>query len=229
MAENVKVVAARRAYLYRLDDIRLSALTTNEVASMLQSSFEFKAGTIATPPPYFGLVPDTDPPGLVYNHGSLRMPDGAPLLIRFLNFEPQRVVIDVAGPSLAIDEVFERLSGLLAELRTADGAPILGDPVGQQEYSEISATLDLDFGQLVSQPVLDAAESLSAAGQSGGYPNSITFRVGEQPFEVGPITPNLTIQTRAGTRTEERIYFSALWTTSDDNVAWLEDLEGRFR
>lgn len=227
MAEDVKVVTARRAYLYRLDDIRLSTLTTTEVANELQRSFDFKAGTIAPPAPFFGLVPETNPPGLVYDHGSFRLSNGTPLLIRFLHFEPQRVVIDVAGPSSAIDEVFEQLTGLLAELQTADGAPVLGEPVDELNYSEVSARLDFEFSQMVSRPVLEAAEQLSASGQSGGYPTSISFRVGEPSQEVGVLAPNLAIQMRAGTRTEDRIYFSALWTTSDDNIVWLEDLEKR--
>ncbi len=228
MAEDVKVVTARRAYLYRLDDIRLSTLTTNEVASQLQREFAFKAGTIATPAPFFGLIPDTNPPGLVYDHGSWRLSGQAPLLIRFLHFEPQRVVIDVAGPSSAIDEVFRRLNELLSEVQTADGAPVLGEPVGEMNYSEITAQLGFEYGQLVSKPLLEAAERLSASGMSGGYPSSISFRVGESSQEIGPYTPNLAIQMRAGTREEERIFFSALWATTDDNIAWLEDLEEQF-
>lgn len=227
MAKDIKVVTARRAYLYRLDDIRLSTLTTTEVAAEVQRIFDFKAGTIATPPPYFGLVPETNPPGLIFNHGSLRLSNDAPLLIRFLHFEPQRVVIDAAGPSSALDEVFRRLSDFLNTLRTADGASIFGEPIDMQDYSEVSANLDFDFGELVSKPVLEAVQQLSAAGRSGGYPSSINFRVGEPSFEVGLVEPHLSIQTRAGTRTEEHSYFSALWMTSNDNIAWLEALEKR--
>jgi hypothetical protein len=225
MAKNVRVVTARRAYQFRLDDLRLSTLTTTEVATEIQRHFDFKAGTIATPPPVFGLVPETNPPGLVFNHGSIRTSNGAPLLIRFLHFEPQRLVFDVAAPSSEIHEMLGQLRALLSSFPTIDESPILGEPVGEYDYSEVSAQLDIEFRSLVNDPVLNAAKNLSAGGQTGGIPNSISFQVGEARAEAGIGLPNPTIQIRAGTKADERIVYSALWASSDNNVAWLEQLE----
>jgi hypothetical protein len=45
-----------------------------------------------------------------------------------LHFEQRRIVIDVAGRSPAITDIYERLHQFFAEVHAPDGSPIIGEP-----------------------------------------------------------------------------------------------------
>lgn len=79
-------------------------------------------------PPHMGEVPGTVPPGLVFSLGTSSDSSGQRTLIRFLTVEAQRIVIDVAGSSTVIDDVYSRLTEMLRGETASDHQPILGNP-----------------------------------------------------------------------------------------------------
>ncbi len=139
MPEQVKVLASRRAYEFSPDSLRLTMLSVQVVQQQIQQLFGFQSVAIGSPIPTFGEVPATYPPGVVFNLGVWIHQEEHIVPIRFLHFEQNRIVIDIAGPTAAIDEIAERLFHFLSGLRSPDGSPVVGGPERILNYSEITA------------------------------------------------------------------------------------------
>src|SRR5579884_729070 len=108
MLEQVKLLASRRAYEFSPDALRLTTLSIELVQQQLRQLFSFQSSTVGSPIPTFGVVPASYPPGAVFNLGVWIYHEEQIVPIRFMHFEQNRIVIDVAGPSTAIDEIAER-------------------------------------------------------------------------------------------------------------------------
>src|SRR4051812_42762386 len=65
----ITVVSSRRAYVFRPPELRLAALSTQEVRQAIKEAFAFNDVQVTTPPESFGPVPTTVPPGLVFSVG----------------------------------------------------------------------------------------------------------------------------------------------------------------
>jgi len=63
MTEQIKLIAARRSYEFRPDDLRLSLVCTQPVQQVIQQTFSFTNVQIGTPLPMVEEVPATIPPG----------------------------------------------------------------------------------------------------------------------------------------------------------------------
>ena len=227
MVDQVKVISARRAYEFRPDNLRLTSLTVREVVGMVQEEFDFRGVSITTPPPTFDDVPATIPPGLVFNVGAIKLNSGQTAPIRFMHFEPARVVIDAAAPTSAIDEVFGRLSELLGEVRSPDGSLAMGEPERVRDYSEVSVRLYGRFNQLLSEPVRAAANQMFATEDNAEtVPVTLILQVADTSLPLSrPDSGQAIVQVRAGTSPDEQIYFSSTDLPSDKNVEWLKTLE----
>jgi hypothetical protein len=227
VVDRVKILVARRAYEFAPDDLRLTSLGAGDVPSQIQEHFEFRTANIATPPATFAEVPATIPPGLVFGVGTLRSPNGTLTPIRFMNIEPQRIVIDIAGPSAAIDEAYAQLKDLLGGTKAPDGSPAIGETTKILDYSEISARLTPGFNELIDGRLSDAARQTFAEEEGAEVvPVGMVLRVARPSTVIDqPNFGQAIIQVRTGTRAEERIYFSATDLTSEANVAWLEHLD----
>src|SRR5258708_35651260 len=103
--------------------------------------------------PMLGELPTTYPPGIVFNLGAWIYQQESIVPIRFLHFEPNRIVIDIAGPTAAIDGIAERLFHFLSGLQAADGTPIVGEPVSVLDYSEITAQFPYPLDVIFSKPL----------------------------------------------------------------------------
>jgi hypothetical protein len=68
--------------------------------------FGFEYGAVAQPTETFREVPSTIPPGLVFYYGLASIPQDSVTPIRFIHIEPERIVIDIAGPSAVADRIF---------------------------------------------------------------------------------------------------------------------------
>jgi hypothetical protein len=215
--------------VFHPDDLRLSSLSTGEVPGLILTHFDFQNVNIGTPPQTFGEVPRTMPPGLVFSLGSSRTSGGPVTPIRYMNFEPNRIVIDVAGPSFVIDQIIDELRSLLSEFRTPDGSPLIGEPIDTLEYSEVSARLSVPFEDLLNKSLFAAAQQGFAEDgeELQAMPVTIIFQVGDPASPIQQPALGQALQVRAGTRVEERIYFSIAGLTTDDNLAWLEVLDDR--
>lgn len=235
MLQEVKIIASRRAYEFRPDDLRLSAISTKPVQEQIQQLFNFQASLMATPAAMFGDVPATYPPGFVFDMGVWIGPDEQVLVpIRFLHFEQRRIVIDIAGPSFAIDGIFERLQHFFSALRAPDGSPIIGEPEQILDFSEITAKYPFSLDAMLANPFRKALEAV--VGEKGSNEKQVllpTLAIRSFPndHELEAVTaPNdvrgFTLALRAGTRPEERIYYSGAPLTSDVHLAYLKELVG---
>jgi hypothetical protein len=232
--EKAKILTARRAYEFRPDDLRLTVLSVAQVYQQIQEVFSFHVGVVATPQQMFGPVPKTIPPGVVLDFGTTQTPDDIPTPMRFLHFEPRRIVIDVAGPSSAIDWTYEQIQHILKETTAPDGSPVIGVPDRVRDYSEISVRYDFGFESLVSGPLIELAQGKFGSESHSVLPLGVKFQAVEpgttvSPGEVGApgFSRGNTIELRAGTHPEDRTYLSAAELPTDQHLAWLEALDRR--
>lgn len=234
MAEQPKILAARRAYEFHPDDLRLTVLSVAEIHQQIAQYFSFQSIQVATPMPTFGPVRPTIPPGVVFDYGSTQTPEGVPAPFRFMHFEPERIVIDVAGPSSAVDWTFEQLRAIMAEVQAPDGSPAIGDPKKVRDYSQISIRYNFGFEELVGGPLIELIRD--SFGKEGGsvLPLGLKFQPVEpdalvSPGEIGNenFSRGNSIELRAGTRLEDRTYLSSAELPTDLHLTWLEALEQR--
>ncbi len=230
--EQTKIISARRAYEFHPDDVRLSMLSLAAVRQAIQQSFSFEVAQIATPMQTFGPILNTIPPGLVFDFGNTQTPEGDPTPLRFLHIEPSRLVIDVAGPSSAIDFTFEHLWNVLSEVESPDGSPLIGEPHRIRDYSEISTKLKLDPEELFGNRWLTLAQKAFGGEDKKVIPLGVRFQAIEpgnvvKPAEIGHINfarGNL-IEIRTETNPENGVYLSGAEVPTDQHLAWLESLE----
>jgi hypothetical protein len=236
--DQTRFLTARRAYEFEPDNLRLTVLIAARVNQQIHEFFDFQAAQIGTPAPMFGPVPITIPPGIVFDYGTTQTGEGSPAPIRFLHFEPQRIVVDVAGPSSAIDWTYERLRDMTAELRAPDGSPAIGEPSRVVDYSEITARFSFGLEKLISEPLRAVAQRTFVGDDKDQkvVPVSVRFQATRPsdriiPGEIGAggLSRGQMIDVRAGTRLEDGIYFSATNLSTDEHLAWIEALDHQLR
>lgn len=230
MLEQVKLIAARKTYEFRSNELRLTMLSLAKVRDRIQELFEFDTNEVQTPPAVFDTVPVTMPPGVVFQVGGTSLPDGAVIPIRFLHFEPRRIVIDVSGPSSAIDYVFDRLKAELAEVRTPDGSPALGEPWRVWDYSELSVRMGFGLDKLFDQRFLDYAKGLFSSADTNRDVRPLGLRLISPDGPGGAELPDIyTLEFGDADQLENEIYTSRSDSPTDQHLAWLEALEQQIR
>jgi hypothetical protein len=229
--KQIKILAARRAYEFRPDDLRLTVLSVTQIHQQIQQYFSFQVVQVATPLQTFGPIPNTLPPGVVFDFGTTQTPDNVPTPIRFLHFEPTRIVVDVAGPSSAIDWTFTQLQNLLAEIEAPDGSPLMGEPERMRDYSELSVRYGFGLEELVSGPLFEVAEEVLKEDGQDILPLGVKFGTVAPDEEPNPgqiasinFSRGHQLEYRAGTRLEEGMFFSSAELSTDMHVDWLEAL-----
>lgn len=234
MVRDVRILTARRAYEFRMDELRLSAFTTGPVAQKVIAAFAFRSFDVAQPMPTFGPVTRTLPPGAVFNWGSLSLADGSLAAVRFLHFEQQRIVFDVAGPSSAVDLAFETLGAAIAGVRTPDGYAAIGEPVGIREYSELTVRLFISVADLLPAS-LRQVYTKAAAGIGESLALSPVPHLGVYPAPAAGNYPGIpagvdsfrsfTLALRKDSPLDGDVYFSAAPLSTEAHVAYLQEVE----
>jgi hypothetical protein len=230
--EDILIMSARRAYEYAQDEIRLTLLSNQAVIQHIQQAFVFQNAGVGQPMEMFGPVSPTIPPGLVFDYGIVPFPEGEATAIRFIHVEPVRIVIDVAGPSNAIDAAFETFMGTIDGIRTSDGAPAVPDKPRQvRDYSDIRFRAQYSPMALMVRGIYDAVStslSSSLAGNRDLVP-VLEFRLAERGKRyLGSGIPQydtVAIDLRAGTLPEERIFYSGAPLNSDEHLELLSRIE----
>lgn len=232
MASGLKLITSRRAYEFRMDDLRLSLLCMPKVQEQIRQAFSFQAGGLATPQPTFGPVVATVPPGLVFNVGLWEGPEGPEIPIRFLHFEPTRIVIDVAGPSSTIDSIFRGLCTIVGDLAASDGSPAIGGVQRTLDYSEFSGQFSFDLVELFTSHVRDLFVRTASSGEQDGAPMAVvptivmhTHRADEEYAGIPGESRLLQISVRAGTRPADGVSFSSAPLGSEVHREYLSQLE----
>ncbi len=233
MLEQVKILASRRAYEFSPDTLRLTSLSIQGVQQQIQQLFNFQSFTIGSPIPTFGEVPATYPPGVVFNLGVWIYQEEHLVPIRFIHFEPNRIVIDIAGPSAAIDGIAERLFYFLSGLRAADGTSAVGEPERILDYSEISAhfssPLDAIFPKSLRR-LLSKTVSIDVDNKSKVIIPTIALQAFPKDEVVRAIPSAndahaFTFGLRSGTRSDAYIYYSGAPLDSEAHLGYLNELE----
>ncbi len=237
MLEQVKLLASRRAYEFNPDMLRLTTLSIELVQQQLRQLFSFQSSTVGSPIPTFGVVPVSYPPGAVFNLGVWIYHEEQIVPIRFIHFEQNRIVIDVAGPSTAIDEIAERLFHFLSGLYAADGTPVVGEPKRILNYSEITAHFSQPLEVVFAEPLRRLLGKVTEVG-ADDESRVILPTIALQAFsrdEVIQAIPSandahaFTLALRSGTRPDEYIYYSGAPLDSETHLNYLNELEEMLR
>lgn len=223
-------LSARRSYEYRADEIKLSLLCIRGVVDLIKSSFGFELGEIMTPPATFGLVANTNPPGLVFGLGVTPFPEGQGTAIRSITVDSRRIVFDVAGPSSMIAPTFSRFREQLAELKTAEGAPAVPVPDHFREYSELVAHVPGLLPRIFNQPVQQVIAD--TVGISEGDPSRIASSARFRPLPLSEEYPgsseldvsSFRLDMRAGTKIEDGMVFSGAPLDTDAHLSLIDRL-----
>lgn len=230
MVDNVKLLSARRSYEFPPDELRLTALSVQEVLEAIRDTFRFHIAEIATPQATFGPVLATLPPGIVFNFGHITVKDDELVFIRYLHFEPQRIVIDVAGPSSAIDAIYERILLLANKHRAPDGSLVIGQVKGIIDRSDISARFSFELAAMLAprlhqlfikhMPRTLTRNDVLLPTLVAGSCHAMQEYQGQS---ANPFAFNLDM--RGGHSPDSKIYYSAAPLDTDAHIAYLHDLE----
>jgi len=228
MPEQVRILASRRAYEFRPESLRLTMLLAPMIAQQIQATLGFHNAAIGTPLETFGPIAPTFPPGFVFNNGVYSRPDGQMVPIRFLHFEPTRIVCDIAGPSEGLDHVFQTLRTIFGSTTAADGTPIMEEAERVLDYSEVTSVLSFGVEQilppgwhaLISETLASGAPllpTLYLRGYASHQPSERLTSLADHHawrLEIRPETPP-----------GEREYRSSAPLPSDAHIAFLQRLE----
>lgn len=224
--EEVRIITARRSFDFAPDEIRLTLLTLPDVVQSVQNAFAFQISQVATPPASFGVVPNVFPPGLVLNYGAFSQ-DETLTVIRFLNVEQRRVVVDVAGNSNATEAIYSRLKETVAGIVGTDGMPALGAPATRRDFTEIGFRSRILPERLIS-PFVQAFKRLTRKPTPAVAP-AVVWRLLDASEEYpGLRVPDPTafqLELRSGTRSGDQTFYSAAPLPTDEHLHYLEYLE----
>lgn len=230
MPIDAKILSSRRSYEFTQDDIRLSALCNTGTVNHIKEAFAFQIGQVGTPAPTFGPVPQTVPPGLIFDYGLAVLPGGQAVPIRFLHFEQRRIVLDIAGSSNFIDPIYGMLRLILATVSAAVGAPAVEEPKQTLDYSEITTHLPLPAGQFVSKELPELITQAITTRYRGETMAALpSARIDLQPPDeeyrgLASHFWSFSIALRQGTRPQDRLFFSSAPLDSESHISLLERL-----
>jgi len=230
MLRDIQLLASRRAWEFAADAIRLSMLTSTGVINAVRESFQFSIAQVASPMETFGPIPAVIPPGLVFNYGLLPYTPEASAGVRFLHIEPRRVVLDISGPSAALQVGYDGLREILSELRTTEGDPVIGEPIRQLDVSEIRYRMDADLERLVIPEAWQVLRQHLGPDDSSirFSPSLITSLLPSNELFQGRIpqaSQQATLEMRFGTEPGDGVLFSSAPLTSDAHIEMLEALD----
>lgn len=230
MEPKIKIISSRRVYEFRTDDLRLTVITLPAIQGKLRDIFAFQSAQIGTPVSPFGPAPRTFPPGLIFEYGQIEAPGDIVTPVRYLHVDARRIVIDVAGPSAAIDDIWSLLTQLLGDMEAPDGSPVIGTPSLVRDYSDLSFEASADLFEAIGGSVLS---ELSKSLLPSAEPDMVlvpAFWVRlQRPDEEYPgITLNdpssaAQLSLRAGTTPNSGRFFSGAPLDSSRHAKLIED------
>ena len=232
MVEDVHIFGSRRSYEFAQDQLRVSMITA--VRGYLKDVLHFENVAVGTPGATAGEVPVTFPPGLAFQLGVWKASTESLVVpIRFVNIEPRRIVVDVAGRSEDAAAVYAFLVERMQDLKAADGFPAIGQAASVLDYSEVSCRLSADPSAFIPPALRDLYAGLPGMSSSDGsvilapMVSLNLARTGQEyaggPYPGRPGDYHLAI--RAGTVPEARTYFSAAPLSSEDHIKYLNALD----
>jgi hypothetical protein len=230
MPKEVKVLAARRVYEFRPDDLRLTVLSTPAIRAKIQSEFAFQQAVMGAALPLFGAI-DVSGQGLTFASGSISEEDGQITPIRFLQIEPTRIVIDIAAPSKGIDTIYRRLVHAVGNARVPDGSSAFGKPTQHSDYSELSARLDFPISAIAADGLPGVLQGVVGTKSEIAMTLYIQTLAPGEPYPGFPTQEMaiLRVAPRQGFPLAERVYFSSAPVETDRHLKYLTELESTLR
>jgi hypothetical protein len=228
MVENFTILASARGYEFVRDSIRLTALVTPEMQAALKAEFSFNSVRPAAPPEVFGAEIETSPPGLVCSYGRLATESEVVVPIRGLSFDAVRVVVDVAAPTSAIDDVYAKVREVVGRFSVYGGIAPIGEPERTREYSEVTARLSHSLADFLPDPVLEVLRDgfREVGGRATGMIPSFSFALAEPDQDFpGMEEPMPVLSHRTGFAPSENQVYSAAYLDTDAHRAYLEKLD----
>lgn len=231
--DDMTLLSSRRAYEFDVDDLRITVVTLPPVQALIREAFNFESVDVRRPVQTFGPVPRTIPPGVVFDVGMAVLESDEAVPIRFLHFEQRRIVIDIVGPSSAIDEVFARLSDLLEQVPLPSGIQALKTPARVLDWSEYTFRAPGALSRMVNTSAWRAfsdALRQSAPREVGmTVVPVIAAQIVPEDAEYGGAftllnTGQLRLATRAGSNPRDHVIFSGAPLSSDDHRAYLRQI-----
>ncbi len=230
MPDRTTILTSRRAYEFGPDELRLSVLSAPEIQNQFRALCEFQMSGIGTPQPTFGPVPETLPPGLVFNIGTVRDDTGQIYPVRFLHIEPRRIIFDVAAPTAVIPVLFDRIREQMASYSAPDGRPVIGQPRRILDYSEITTVLGFDPNDIFPAGVRALFRQTLDSDASEAVLPTVTLETSgwNSEYAGSPSQPDsraLRLGLRQGSLPADRLYFSAAPLDSESHLDYLNKLE----
>lgn len=222
-------LSSRRGYYFPQDSIRLTTLSLRGIIDSIKSNFGFEFAEIGSPPPYFGEVVSTNPPGLVFGIGVTPYPEQG-TAFRTLTIEPRRIVLDVAGSSSVLTPTFDHLIGIVNGIMSGDGVPPIGEPISHQDYSELVIVSEVLTSKVVRPRASELVAEKLLAGQSGRViVPTVRFtpqlESAEYPGSNDSDHSTMRLEVRAGTVPSDGNLFSGAPLTSDEHLELLGSME----
>ncbi|MDQ3655126.1 MAG: hypothetical protein M3457_08615 [Chloroflexota bacterium] len=227
---NAKIyLSSRRGYYFPQDAIRLTTLSVRGIIDTIRSNFGFEFAEITSPPPIFGEVVPTNPPGLVFGIGVTPHPEQG-TAFRSLTIDPRRIVLDVAGPSSVLSPTFDHFIGIVNGIKSADGVPPIGEPIRHQDYSELVIVSKVLTTKVVRPRVAElVAEKLLAGQDDRILVPTVRFTPqlasGEYLGSNDNDYSTMRLELRAGTVPSEGVLFSSAPLPSDEHLELLQSME----
>jgi len=234
---DLRIITSRRGYEFAPDTLRLTSLSMQPVVDHLKAGLSFQSVQIGTPPPTFGEVPLTIPPGLVFVMGVFPSNGNTLVPIRSVCIEPARIVIDVAGPSEVCGKVFSTLKSRIKTVRAADGSQIIGAPSRMLDSSEVSFRLPGRVARFVDARFLNVLSSLPTTTQwvANGMDVVPSLRLHfQRPSEryigtqFGYDPYGFVLEVRAGSQPGDATLFSSAPLDDIAHVQYLQQLARAF-
>jgi hypothetical protein len=171
------VLFSARQWEFAVDQIRLSAITNAHFFRFLRSTFEFERVEMEHVPSLDGGANRASwPPGIVCEFGFFPLDEQQSLAVRKLGIGPTRVVIEVGGTSDHAQIVCDSLREMLDGVTTPAGAPVLGEPRSQSDFSVIAFTIPNPALPTLIQPGLASALASIFKLDALNIGPSVTFR-----------------------------------------------------
>lgn len=223
--KNIVDITVVQTRLFPPDVVPFSELRVPSNAAVVREAFKF--GTLQIDP--FGLQ-------IIFANGIFQQ-RGKSANVLSLVIEQRKITIQIRARSATADAFYAAVAKVL---KTMSGLPAATkiEPTLKAEDTTCVASLDIDFGDLIAEPLWrliqkDVKEKLRT---DYGTPNAITFKnlSFEIKYETEPQLSEqdvslsnklLTIEPRLGAPLSERRFFTASPTDSETHLAILEAIE----
>jgi hypothetical protein len=226
------IIFSERIWDFDTDELRLSSMTNSRFLDYLQDTFNFAKAEIARPRFSDGRSVNAWPPGIVCELGigpvnlDLAQETSDEIAFKTLKISPGRIGIEVAGTSDHADEVFRFFRSLLAESRTPEGHPFIGEHrrVWDLSFIAVRGTVD-PWATIIPNPLQQAFRQAFGANQNDFVYGELVMNVATPDSRVmSSDQAKWSIRPRFDTRAGECVLESRAFLHSNEHRSLLQSV-----